>query len=82
MEEVFDQVLKVINDSEDLNPKIDVSEIKIEMDFKADLGFDSLALMSLVYELQEIYPDLDEMEIAGWQTVLDCTKYISENCKK
>jgi len=44
--------------------------------FKEDLGFDSMAVMSLAYELQEIYPELDEMAIASWVTVGDCARYV------
>lgn len=76
MSKVLETVIGIIKDNEDLNPKVSTDEIKLEHDFKVDLGFDSLALMSLVYELQEVYPELDEMVIADWTKVEDCVKHI------
>jgi len=76
MNMIFEKVLSVIEKCEDLNPKVNLKEIRQEMEFKADLGFDSLALMSLVYELQEAYPELDEMAIADWSTIDDCVKHL------
>ncbi|MBL6988184.1 MAG: acyl carrier protein [Bacteriovoracaceae bacterium] len=78
MPEILKKVIEVIEDNEDLNPKISISEITFASRFKEDLGFDSLALMSLVYELQEFYPDLDEMVISQWSTLQDCTEHLTK----
>lgn len=36
-----------------------------------DLGFDSVALMIILYELQEKKPDLKVAELKNWKTVHD-----------
>jgi acyl carrier protein len=75
---MFDLIIKIIGESEDLEPLIPLADIKPETLIQEDLGFDSLALMSIVYELQEIYEDLDETEMANWNTISDIADKLKE----
>ena len=59
----------IIRENEDLSPRINVDDIGPETKFSEDMGFDSMAMMSLVYELQDKFPDLDETEVVGIETV-------------
>jgi len=75
---LFDLIIKIIGSNEDLEPLIPVADIKSDTKIQEDLGFDSLALMSIVYELQETYEDLDETEMANWSTISDIVKKLQE----
>ncbi len=75
---LFDLIVKIIGSNEDLEPLIPVSDIKPDTKIQEDLGFDSLAMMSIVYELQEIYEDLDETEMANWNLISDIVKKLQE----
>ena len=72
--ELLEKIKSILKENEDLSILIPVDELKEESVFAADLGLDSLGLMSLVYEIQEDYPDLDESLMADWQTVSDLIK--------
>jgi acyl carrier protein len=68
----FEILKQVISDCEDLNPRVKTADLKPEHLFQENLGLDSLALMTLAYELQEHYPDLDETSIIEWNKIQDC----------
>lgn len=64
-------IQNILENNEDLEIQLKPFEIKPEHEYRADLGLDSLGLMTLAFELQEKYPDLDETAIADWRTVGD-----------
>jgi acyl carrier protein len=70
-------IKNILETCEDLNPKISIDKVNKDSLLSTDLGFDSLALMSLVYELQEKHPDIDEAKALEWKTINDCLKAIS-----
>jgi acyl carrier protein len=72
----LERILAILSAGADYRPRIPPSAVGPETRFKEDLGLDSLALMSLAAELDEHYEGLDEMEIARWITVADCTRYL------
>lgn len=72
--QVLELIVTILSRTPDLRTRIPPSEIRLGTRFKEDLGFDSLALMSLAFELQEHYPELDETSIATWMTVEDCAR--------
>jgi acyl carrier protein len=74
MDHVLSLIIEILSRTPDLRTRIPPSDITLRTRFKEDLGFDSLALMSLAFELQEHYPELDEMQIATWVTVEDCAR--------
>lgn len=74
--EALTQIKTVLANISDLKPKIPVGKISEETRFREDLGFDSLAMASLFYELQDMYPDLDEAQVNQWKKVSDCMKSI------
>lgn len=63
---------KIFSECEDLEIQVSSSEILPTHRFREDLGMDSLGLMTLAYELQEYFPELDETSIANWNTLQDC----------
>jgi acyl carrier protein len=71
-------IQEIIEVNDDLEIQISASEIKPEHEYRTDLGLDSLGLMTLAFELQEKYPDLDETAIADWITVGDSIKTLNE----
>lgn len=71
-------IRSIIENTEELDSKLPTSKIELETKFRDDLGFDSIQLMTFVYELQEHYPDLDEMSITDWLTVKDCVTTIEK----
>lgn len=73
-EEALAAIVQILTTSKDLRARISGDQITAATRFKEDLGFDSLALMSLAFELQEQWPELDEMSIATWITVGDCAR--------
>ena len=62
----------------DLKPKISVDLVGLDTRFREDLGFDSLAMASFFYELQELYPKLEESQVLQWKKVSDCTQSIRD----
>jgi acyl carrier protein len=75
---MFEQQLinlkKVIEQNEDIITEIDSQTIVETNKFKEDLGLDSMAMMSLSYELQELLPQLDDSAFSTWVIVSDCLK--------
>ena len=69
-------IVAILSRNVDFRPRIALARITPDTRFREDLGFDSIALMSLAFELQEIYPTLDEMAIATWTTVGDCVRAV------
>lgn len=78
-ENIFKQIIEIIKDSEDLDPLVTLKEIKPDTRYREDLGFDSLALMAIIYELQELYPQLDETIIDQWIRIEDTIKTVLKN---
>lgn len=77
MAQSLEHFRRIILEAEDLDCLLAPEAIAPESHLKNDLGFDSIALMSIVYELQEIYEDLDESHMADWKTVQD----VLDECK-
>jgi acyl carrier protein len=71
MNSALDHLRRIIASAEDIGCHKAADDITVKCHLKNDLGLDSIALMSIVYELQEIYESLDETELANWQTVED-----------
>ena len=55
-----------------------LEDLKFESELKEDIGFYSIALMSLVYELQELYPNFDGTSIYKWNTLGDIVDDLSK----
>ncbi|MFN7825009.1 MAG: phosphopantetheine-binding protein [Pseudobdellovibrionaceae bacterium] len=66
------EFLKILQDIPDLKPKLAFDKIKPDTRFREDLGFDSLAMASLFYTLQDLYSDLSEEKVTQWKTVQNC----------
>ena len=77
-EELLDKMITVIEEHEDLELLLPLEDLKFESELKADLGFDSIGLMSLVYELQELYPDFDGTNIYKWNTLGDIVEDLAK----
>ena len=77
-EELLNKMLTIIEEHEDLEPLLPLEDLKFESELKEDLGFDSIALMSLVYELQELYPSFDVTNIYNWNTLEDIVDDLSK----
>jgi acyl carrier protein len=81
-EDVLAAIVEILSTTKDLRPRTartpgaPAVAITLLTRFREDLGFDSLALMSLAFELQERYPDLDELAVATWLTVGDCARSV------
>jgi acyl carrier protein len=70
------RIREIIGGNRDYRLRMSPEDVTMDTRFREDLGFDSIALMSLVYELQETYPELDELIIAKWRTVSDCVRTV------
>ena len=77
-EELLDKMITIIDEHEDLEPFLPLEDLKLESELKADLGFDSIALMSLVYELQELYPNFDGTSLYKWNSLGDIVDDLSK----
>jgi acyl carrier protein len=77
-EEIFDKMITIIEEHEDLEPLLPIEDLRFESELKEDIGFDSIALMSLVYELQELYPNFDGTSIYKWNTLGDIIDDLSK----
>lgn len=77
-----DQALQIILDTlkrtPDLKTKIPIEKLTAQTLIRKEMGFDSIALASFFYELQENYPKLTEQSAAKWLTLGDCAKTLSE----
>lgn len=70
------EFLKILHEIPDLKPKIPLEKIAVTTRFREDLGFDSLAMASLFYTLQDLYPELTEEQVTLWKTVQNCLESI------
>ena len=78
-EKVLNRMITIIEEHEDLEPLLPLEDLKFDSELKEDIGFDSIALMSLVYELQELYPDFDGTSIYKWNTLGDIVDDLSKS---
>ncbi len=69
-------VIRILSRSDDFRSKVPPTSITGSMRFREDLGLDSLALLSLLYELQETHPGLLESELGSWTTVDDVVRSV------
>ena len=76
--QIFDRMITIIEEHEDLEPLLPIEDLRFESGLKEDIGFDSIALMSLVYELQELYPNFDGTSIYKWNTLGDIVDDLSK----
>ena len=74
--ETLNLIISIIGNNEDLSPRIPINEITLSTRLNADCGYDSLALMSILYELQDAYPELDENTILEVKTFNDLIENI------
>ncbi|MCO4793042.1 MAG: hypothetical protein KC493_04980 [Bacteriovoracaceae bacterium] len=76
--DILEVIRNILQESEDLVTQVKPDEVKPEHEYRNDLGLDSLGLMTLAFELQEKYPELDETVIAEWKTVGDSIETIKK----
>ena len=74
--EILKLIKKIITENEDITPKIPVNDICGTTSFQNDLGFDSLSLMAITYEVQESYTQLNEEQMSDWKVVNDLIEAI------
>ncbi len=70
-------LIDIISKNSDLEPKILPSLINEGSCLETDLGFDSIARMSILFELQEKFGDMHESEISHWKKISDIINSIS-----
>lgn len=70
----LEKIKSILFECEDLKPLIPVNQITLKTRLQEDLGYDSLAKMSLLYELQTVKADLDESLIMKWTYIEDIIK--------
>ncbi len=75
-QKIIDQIQQLITENSDLKSRVVPADIGADTEWSRDMGFDSLAMLSLVYELQDLYPDLEETLLSTWTTVADAVKDI------
>jgi acyl carrier protein len=71
-------IRSIIEKNRDLHCRLPAREVLPELRYREDLGLDSLAMMAFLFELQELYPDLNEKHVARWLTVSDTLQDIQE----
>ena len=76
--QLLNKMITIIAEQEDLEPLLPLEDLKFESELKEDIGFDSIALMMLVYELQELYSDFDGTSIYKWNTLGDIVDDLSK----
>ena len=77
-EELLDKMITIIAEHEDLEPLLPREDLNFESKLQEDRGFDCIALMSLVYELQELYPNFDGTSIYKWNNLGDIVDDLSK----
>lgn len=69
------QALKILQDifikTPDISCKKKPADILLTDTLRKDLGIDSISHTSLFYELQDLYPNLEENEGAQWKNISD-----------
>ena len=71
-------ILTIIEEHEDIDSLLSMEDLKFESKLQEDLGFDSIAIMSLVYELQELYLNFDIVNMYKWNTLGDIVDELSK----
>ncbi len=77
-DEAFNLLRKILSSVPDLRLRHPVDSLQSTHRFRQDLGFDSLAIISLLIELQDHFPQLTEMDAAKWKTLGDCVESIAK----
>lgn len=73
-DEAFNLLRNTLKSVPDLRLRQPVDTLQLTQRFRQDLGFDSLALISLLVELQDHFPKLSETDAAKWKTLGDCVE--------
>ena len=75
MEEIFKTMQDLIAEQF----AIDADEISMDSSFVDDLGADSVDLVELVMAMEEEFDigEIDEEDLSGLKTVVDCVRYLS-----
>ena len=75
MEEIFKTMQDLIAEQF----AIDADEISMDSSFVDDLGADSVDLVELVMAMEEEFDigEIDEEDLAGLKTVVDCVRYLN-----
>ena len=68
---ILDEIKKIIASAEELQTSIAPEDMTEALLIYDDFGYDSMALMTLAYELQEKHEHIDEMAINNWKTISD-----------
>jgi acyl carrier protein len=71
-DEAFQLLRQIFKSTPDLRLRQPIDSLQTTHRFKQDLGFDSLAVISLLIELQDRFPHLTEADAAKWKTLGDC----------
>ncbi len=69
----------VLKNTEDLNLITPVESLTLNHRLKEDIGMDSIQTVSVLYELEEKYPHLDEQMVSNWQTIRDILLSMGES---
>ena len=75
MEEIFKTMQDLIAEQF----AIDADEISMDSSFVDDLGADSVDLVEVVMAMEEEFDigEIDEEDLAGLKTVVDCVRYLN-----
>ncbi len=78
----LDLLKRILTQTEDIFLKKNISDINQDDLLRENLGLDSLAKVTLFYEItDELETDDDEDILEQWNKVSDVLKYINENMK-
>jgi acyl carrier protein len=77
-QEAFQVIVDILKNTPDLRSKIPLEKLQPTTSLRKEMGFDSLAVATLFYELQDRYPSLKEETAARWQTLGDCANEITK----
>ncbi|MAX67278.1 MAG: hypothetical protein QF441_02560 [Bacteriovoracaceae bacterium] len=78
----LDLLKRILTQTEDIFLKKNISDINQGDLLRENLGLDSLAKVTLFYEItDELETDDDEDILEQWNKVSDVLKYINENMK-
>ncbi len=78
-QQALEVLINIFKKTPDISCKKKTTDILLSDTLRKDLGLDSISHTSLFYELQDIYPDLQEDEGAQWKNVSDIIKSL---CKQ
>lgn len=74
-----DELYRIFEATEDLELRLAIIDLTLDLRLKEDMGMDSIQVASILYELEPLYPHLNEDVLTRWKKLRDVLESMGQN---